>query len=137
MKYEVKFQVLTVDEQGKEKREKKLYLVEALSVVEAATAATEHISVLYNEFECILVKQVGYDDVLTDKNSDEKYYHIKLDYITIDERTAAEKRATHHLILQADNISDAKKRIEDEISKWVIDVEIVSISETKIESYFA
>jgi hypothetical protein len=135
MKYEVNFQVLTVDEQGKEKRVKKLYLVDALSIIEAVTTATDEISGFFSEFECLSAKQVGYADVITNTEADDKYYHIKLNFITIDERTAVEKRSIHHLILQANDISEAKKRIEEEISRWVVDVEIVSISETKIELY--
>lgn len=133
MKYEVTFLATSTDSRGNAKKIRPLYLVSAYSVIEAVTKASEAISGYYAEYECISCKQVKYEDVVT--NNEDKFYRVKENIITIDERTAEEKRSPLLTIYQASDINAARKYLEIETKGSPVDREVVSISETKIIDY--
>jgi hypothetical protein len=135
MRYEVNLTVNEINNKGEQQKAKKLYLIDALTLIEAVTKASVYAAEYFSEYECTSAKQVNYAEVITANDADERYYLVKANFITIDERTAAEKRVKNNFIFQADDINDAKRRIEDEIKKWITDIEICSISETKIQTY--
>jgi hypothetical protein len=106
-----------------------------LSIIEAVTKTTKVVAEDYGEYQDIAAKCVGYDEVYTCDEEEQRYYKVKYNILTIDERTAAEKKTPHICIFQANDLNSAKKKYEEEIKKWLVDVELASISETKIQQY--
>ena len=72
----------------------------------------------------------------SDSKEDDKWYKVKLAFITIDERTEKEKRSIVHYLVQARSTDTAQQAINDVMSKSMLDYEKVSISETKILDVF-
>ena len=72
----------------------------------------------------------------SDDTQDDKWYKVKLTFITIDEKTEKEKHSIVHYLVQARSTGTAQQAINDVMSKSMIDYETVSISETKILDVF-
>lgn len=123
-------------ESGAIKQVTESYLVEAMSFTEAEARITEEMQpYMSGEFSVSAVNRRKYEDVLLDDDRD-KLYHVKLMFITIDEKTAAEKRKPSYLLVQACDIADVLSQVEVLMSDSVTDYDIVSVSESRILDVF-
>lgn len=123
-------------ESGAIKQVTESYLVEAMSVTEAEARITQQMQpYMSGEFSVSAVNRRKYEDVLLDDYRD-KLYHVKLMFITIDEKTAAEKRKPSYLLVQARDIADVLSQVEILMSDSVTDYDIVSVSESRILDVF-
>lgn len=136
--YEVKFQHEQTQEDGTQKKVTELYTVDALSFTEAESKITEEMK-LYVSGETFIkaITRAPYKEIFfDDRESDDKYYKAKLDFITIDEKTEKEKKSTVTYLVQAASLDEAKKNINEVMGKTMIDYDIQSIAETKIIDVF-
>ena len=123
-------------ESGAIKQVTESYLVEAMSFTEAEARITQQMQpYMSGEFSVSAVNRRKYEDVLLDDDRD-KLYHVKLMFITIDEKTAAEKRKPFYLLVQARDIADVLSQVEILMSDSVTDYDIVSVSESRILDVF-
>ena len=74
--------------------------------------------------------------VTTDDASADKFYKVKHSLITIDEKTAKEKKQAQYIIIQASSVDDARDRYKQHIKGWLVDVVLEAVSETKYMDYF-
>lgn len=109
------------------------YLFAAESYTEAELLAIEDIGATTEGKYAIedITRKKFADVVLTDDDKSICYYCATLEFITIDEKTAKEKKAVHRLLLQASDFHDAYARLEDFMRGSMMDYAIVSISRTK------
>lgn len=135
MYYECKLTRMGTDDQGKVKRFNEVYLVEALSIYEAITRFENTISQYFPEHEVIATKKTAYSEVIIDGSGD-KYYRVKMNILTLNERTGAEEKTAKHILIAADDLDAAKAKYEEMLKTWMADVALESISETKIVDYF-
>ena len=113
------------------------YLVEAMSFTEAEARITQQMQpYMSGEFSVSAVNRRKYEDVLPGTDDREKFYHVKLVFITIDEKTAAEKRKPSYLLVQACSIADVLSQVGVLMSDSVTDYDIVSVSESRILDVF-
>ncbi len=136
--YEVKFQHEQTQEDGTQKKVTELYTVDALSFTEAESKITEEMK-LYVSGETFIkaITRAPYKEIFFDeRESADKYYKAKLDFITIDEKTEKEKKSTVTYLVQAASLDEAKKNINEVMGKTMIDYDIQSIAETKIIDVF-
>lgn len=70
------------------------------------------------------------------KETDDKYYRVKLAFITIDERTEKEKKSKVTYLVQAGSLEQARMNTEEVMNGTMIDYEFVSVTETKILDVF-
>lgn len=123
-------------ESGAIKQVTESYLVEAMSFTEAEARITQQMQpYMSGEFSVSAVNRRKYEDVLLDDDRD-KLYHVKLMFITIDEKTAAEKRKPSYLLVQARDIADVLSQVEILMSDSVTDYDVVSVSESRILDVF-
>lgn len=123
-------------ESGAIKQVTESYLVEAMSFTEAEARITQQMQpYMSGEFSVSAVNRRKYEDVLLDDDRD-KLYHVKLVFITIDEKTAAEKRKPSYLLVQACSIADVLSQVEVLMRDSVTDYDIVSVSESRILDVF-
>ena len=83
----------TMDD-GREKKVTEVFVIDALSFTEAETKITEELSA-YTSGETFIkaITRAPYSEVLfSDVSKDDKWYCVKLAFITLDERTDKEKR---------------------------------------------
>jgi len=110
------------------------YVVDALSFGEAEEAITKEMEpYITGEFEVKNITPATYGEVFfSDKGDDDRWYKVKLTFITIDEKTEKEKRSNVTYLVQAAHFNGAVKNIEEVMSATTIDYVIANISETKI-----
>ena len=62
----------------------------------------------------------------------ERYYLAKVAFITIDEKTAQEKRSISHILVGAPSFREAYDNFMDGMKGTMADFELVSLAETPI-----
>ena len=136
--FEIKFQHDQTQEDGTQKKVTELYTVDALSFTEAEAKITEEMK-LYVSGETFIkaITRASYKEIFFDeRESADKYYKAKLDFITIDEKTEKEKKSTVTYLVQAASLDEAKKNINEVMGTTMVDYDIQSIAETKIIDVF-
>ena len=136
--FEVKFQYEKTQEDGMQKKITELYTVDAISFTEAEKRIIEEMKV-YVSGETFIksITRAPYGEIFfDDRESSDKFYKAKLDFISIDEKTEKEKKSTVTYLVQASNLDEAKKNIMDVMDGTMIDYDIQSIAETKIMDVF-
>lgn len=136
MFYEAQISRHGIDENGKEKKFNEKYLVDALSITEAIARFEECISEYYPEHETRSIKRTNYSEVITEDGEDERYFHTTYNTVVVDETTGKEKKCPVAVLIQASTFDIAKQKYEEMIKGYVVDVELVKLTETKILDYF-
>ena len=125
-----------VQENGAIKRITEAYLVEAMNFTEAEKHITEEMQpFISGEFTVSAVRRRNYESVLVGTEGD-YYYRVKLVIITIDEKTAAEKKTNLFLLVQADSLEKAvgitKNSMRNSMAVWYFH----TVTETQIVDVF-
>lgn len=110
-----------------------LYIVNALSFTECEKIITEAMQpFLSGDFE-VVKESITRIAEIVDKEDDtaDRYYLVKYNFITIDERTAKEKKTAALHLIHARDFDDAKKRAVTHMSDTMADWEIDCIKETR------
>ena len=110
------------------------YLVDALSFTEAEARIIEEIRPYTGEFSITAIKREKYSDTFF--NDGYRYFKAKLHYITLNEKSGTEKKTAVNMLVQSNDMTEAKEIIEAEMKKTTIDYSIVKIEETKIMDVF-
>lgn len=136
--FEVVLKIQETDEEGTEKMVKRTISVDALSFAEAESKALEEMAVYASgELEVVNINPAQYAEVFTsDDDTDDKWYKVKLQFITIDEKTEKEKRSNVTYLVQAKSLARALRYIDDIMGKTMIDYDSVCVSETNIFDCF-
>lgn len=121
-------------EDGTLKKVTEQHVIEALSFTEAENritkVANEFIS---GEFTVKTEVEAPYKELFfSDKTEDEYWYKVKLEFITIDEKSEREKRSTVIYLVQGANIHRALSNIVEVMGTTALDYEIIDIKKTKI-----
>lgn len=136
--FEVKVRVKRVGDDGCVHTVTEAYVEDAVSWGETEKRVTEEmLAYAGTDFEITDIKPAAYGEVFfSDSDKADKYYKCKLQFITIDEKTAKEKRANVYYLVQAENIDKAKANIDEAMRVTMIDYEVVSVVETKFLDVF-
>lgn len=132
--FEVRVRYEKVMETGTNKQVTEPYLIDALSFTEAEARIIEEMKpFISGEFKVKAVKQANYSELFfsNDKNAD-IWYKAKLAFVTLDEKSGAEKKTYTNILIQALDLRDAVKKLDENMKGTLVDYRIVSISETKI-----
>ena len=130
--FEVKIQYEKMLEDGKEKKVTEQYVVEALSFTEAEARITEEMNpYISGEFDVVSEKIAPYNEIfLSDKSDDDKWFISKVAFITIDERTAKEKKQTFRYLVQAETSEKAMEYTKEMFSHGMSDYSIDAVQDT-------
>ena len=112
------------------------YLVDALSFTEAESRITDKMQpFISGEFAVAAVKRVNLADIFYNETGD-RWYKVKTNFITIDEKTAVEKRTACYMLVQASDLEGALKVFMEGMKDTMADFEIASITETPLMDVF-
>ena len=127
-----------VMESGETKKVNETYVVDAITFGEAEENITRVLdSYISGEFDIKNINPAPYSEIFfSDKDTDDKYYRVKLNFITIDEKTQIEKKSKVTYLVQANSLEQARKNTEEVMNGTMIDYEFVSVTETKIMDVF-
>lgn len=119
-------------EDGSIKKVNEPYLVDALSFTEAeARIIEEQTPYISGEFTVSAVKRTKISEIFYDETGD-KWYLAKVAFITIDEKTATEKKSISQILVQAGDFKRALDNLVDGMKGTMADYEIASITETPL-----
>lgn len=136
--FETKVKYQKTQEDGSEKVVSESYVVDALSFTEAESVIIDEMSVYVSgEFKVAGISKASFGEVFfSDDANDDKWYKVKLQFITLDEKTEKEKRTNILYLVQAHTLARSLRYVDEEIGKGMSDYEIVGINETKIMDVF-
>lgn len=125
-------------ESGLIKKTTESYLVDALSFTEAEKRFIEEIKpFITGEFIVTDIKRARLSDLLDSEDlNDDRWFKARIAYITIDEKSAVEKRTIQSALIQAKDFHRALSRLDEGMKGTLGDWEIVSITETTIVDVF-
>ena len=114
------------------------YLVDALSFTEAERRFIEEIEpFMSGEFQVTDIKRAKYAELFeTDEDAADRWFKAKVAFITLDEKSGAEKKSNQNMLIQASDLRDAVKRLDKGMEGTMADYEIASIAETPIMDVF-
>lgn len=130
--FECKVKYDKLQENGAAKKVSEPYLVDALSFTEAEARITEEQKpFISGEFSVDAVKRTRISEIFFYEGGD-RWYMVKVAFITIDEKTATEKRTVSQILVQASNFKEALENFTNGMKDTLADYEIVSIAETPL-----
>lgn len=123
-----------VMENGAQKKVTEPYLVDALSFMEAESRIIEEMTpYISGEFSVSAVAKSSYSELFyADDVSADKWYKVKMAFVVLDERTGSEKKTFTNVLVQAFDLRDAVKRLDECMRGSMADYLIVSVAETAI-----
>ncbi len=136
--FECKIQYEKTMEDGLQKKVTETYTIDALSFTEAEQRIMEELSAyISGEFDIKDIKIAPYKEIFfADQDLADKWYKTKLEFITIDEKTAKEKKSAVNYLVNAGTLNGAVKNIDEVMGGTMIDYVIASVSETKLMDVF-
>lgn len=121
-------------ENGMNKKVTEPYLVDALSFTEAESRIIEEMKpFISGEFEVAGVAKANYNELFpSEEESADRWYKCKLWFITLDEKSGAEKKTATNVLVQAADLRDAVKKLDEGMKGTMADYVIASVQETAI-----
>lgn len=121
-------------ESGMNKKVTEPYLVDALSFTEAESRIIEEMKPFFQgEFEVAGVARANYNEIFpSEEGSADRWFKCKLWFITLDEKNSVEKRTASNVLVQAADLRDAIKKLDEGMKGTLADYVIASVSETAI-----
>lgn len=122
-------------EDGMNKKVTETYVVDALSFTEAEGRIIEEMRpyIGKSEMEVTAIKIASYKEAFfSDTDKDDKFYKIRCNFITLDEKSGKEKKTAVDYLVQAATVEGARKNLDEVMSETMIDYVIVSVVETNI-----
>lgn len=134
--FECKVRYERMAENGAVKKVNEPYLVDALTFTEAEARIIEKITpYISGDFTISAVKKTKISEIFFDDRGD-KYYNVKVNFITPDEKSGTEKKTSNFMLVQASDFPDALKKFEEGMKGTLSDYEIASITETPLMDVF-
>ena len=136
--FECKIQYEKSMEDGLQKKVVDAYTIDALSFTEAEQRILEEMSAyISGEFTVKDIKIAPYKEIFfADSDTADRWYKVKLQFITIDEKTAKEKKTSVNYLVNAGTLSGAVKNVEEVMGGTMCDYVIASVAETQLLDVF-
>ena len=123
-------------EEGKIVKVSEKHLVDALSFTEAeARIIKEMEPFISGEFQVSAIKRVRINELFWNENGD-KWFKAKVNYVTLDEESGREKKTAVYMLIQANDLKEAREGLVDGMKGSMADYEAESLTETKIIDVF-
>lgn len=129
---EVRVRYERMMENGIVKKVTEPYLADALSCTEAEARVTEELTpFISGEFRVTAVTVTKISEIFWDETGD-KFYKVKVNFITLDEKSGTEKKTANFILVQASSFRQAYDNFIEGMKNTMADYEIEQICETKI-----
>ena len=134
--FECKVSFEKVLENGMQKKVTESYLVDALSFTEAEARIIEEIRpFISGEFTVAAVGRKRISELFFNENGDH-FYEIKVNFITLDEKSGMEKKTVAKMLAQACTLKEAISVLEEGMKGTLADYTIASVAETMLMDVF-
>lgn len=123
-------------ENGMQKKVTEPYLVDALSFTEAEARTIEELQpYITGDFTVAAVKRAKIAEIFFNEEGD-RFFKFKVYFITLDEKSGAEKKTAVSMLAQACTLKEAIGVLEEGMNATMCDYTIASVSETMIVDIF-
>ncbi len=130
--FECKVRYDKMMENGVVKKVTEPYLVDALSFTEAESRIIEEQTpFISGDFSVSAVKRTKISEIFWDDSAD-KWYLVKVAFVTIDEKTAVEKKTSTLILTAGNDLKGAYENFMAGMEGTMADFEIQSIAETPL-----
>lgn len=132
--FECKIRYEKTLENGMNKKVTEPYLVDALSFTEAEARIIEEMTpFITGEFTVSDIKRANYSELFSsEEEAADRWFKCKLYFITLDEKSGAEKKTSAQMLVQAADLRDAVKKLDEGMKGTMADYSIASVAETQI-----
>ncbi len=132
--FECKIRYEKTMDNGMNKKVTEPYLVDALSFTEAEARIIEEMTpFISGEFTVSDIKRANYSELFPcEEDSADRWFKCKLVFITLDEKSGAEKKTSTLVLVQAADLRDAVKKLDEGMKGTMADYQITSVAETAI-----
>lgn len=132
--FECKVRYEKMMENGVSKKVTEPYLFDALSFTEAEARIIEEITpYITGEFTVSDIKRANYSELFfSEEDAADHWFKCKIAFITLDEKSGAEKKTSTYMLVQASDLRDAIKKLDKGMEGSMADYQISAISETPI-----
>jgi len=134
--FECKIRYEKLDDKGKGKKVTETYLVDALSFSEAEERISKEVApYMSGEFSVSGIKKAGINEIFPSDEGD-RWYKCKVNFISIDEVKATEKKITSNILVLGSTIKEAWGHLESALKDTMSDYVVPTITETTIMDIF-
>lgn len=134
--FECKVKYDKMQENGMVKTVNEPYLVDALTFTEAEARIIEEMKpFISGEYSISAEKKTKISEIFFNEGGD-RYYLVKVNFVTLDEKNGQEKKTTSQILVQASDFEDSVEKFKEGMKGTMADYEIGSISETMIMDVF-
>ena len=136
--FECKIRYEKTMENGLVKKVNEPYLVDALSFTEAEKRILEEIApFMTGDYQVADIKRANYAELFeTVSDSADKWFRIKLVFITLDEKSGKERKTSQNVLVQAADLRGSIDRLDEGMKGSMMDFTIASVTETAIVDVF-
>lgn len=125
-----------MQENGTVKKVNEPYLVDALTFTEAEARIIDEMKpFISGEYSISSEKKTKISEIFFNEGGD-RYYLVKVNFITLDETSGVEKKSTTQILVQASDFESAVANFNEGMKGTMADFEIASVSETMIMDVF-
>lgn len=122
---------------GQKKKEKEMYLVDALSFTEAEKRIIDEVApYTTGDFKVTAMKLENIQELFNCELEDGKWYKVTVNLITIDEKSMKEKKTPRNILVFALSTDDALRRIHDGMKGTMADYQVKQVLETSYIDVF-
>lgn len=134
--FECKVRYEKIAENGMVKKVNEPYLVDALTFTEAEARIIDEMKpVISGEYSISSEKKTRIAEVFFKEGGD-RWYLVKVNFVTLDEKTGAEKKTMSQILVQASDFDSAVANFKEGMTGTLSDFEIASVAETMIMDVF-
>lgn len=132
--FEVKIRYEKMMDNGMNKKVTEPYLFDALSFTESEGKCIQEMTpFITGEFTVSDIKRANYSEIFfSEEEKADRWFKCKLLFITLDEKSGAEKKTATNVLVQAYDLRDALKKLDEGMNGTIADYQIASVAETAI-----
>ena len=132
--FECKIKYEKTMDNGQVKKVTEPYLVDAINFTEAEKRIIEEMTpFMTGEFQVADIKRARYAELFeTTGDEADRWFKCKLTFVTLDEKSGAEKKTSQNVLVQAGDLRGAIKRLDEGMKGSMMDYVISSVAETPI-----
>ena len=133
--FESKVRLERISEDGMQVKFNELYVVNSMSFTETEAKLNEKVSQYsQGEFDVLTEVRAKYKEIFfSGSEQDDLFYKVKVDFVTLDERTEKQKHSKVDYLVQASSIESAKRNVDEVLGGAMMDYKILAVSETAIQ----
>jgi hypothetical protein len=134
--FECNAKYVKIDENGREKKVRESYLLDAMSFTEAESKIYKELETMVSgEFDVTKIAKTNIAEIIPSEDG-ERWFKAKVAFISVDEESGKEKRTSQYILVLAKTVKDTFDKVVENMKGMMVDFEISAISESNIMDVF-